>query len=217
MLRSVFAPYGKIPGGWPTGITQTRGPNGEYLQPFDPQYNTRDQAGYYHDTPLGEPLNFWQKRKLKKIYARMRADAQAGRVSSPFLGAIPTDFEMAAQMGYTPVTSGWIASQQGYITPPWLPPNGYDRAGYMPPVQPNDGGGRPMSPFAMQFYSPEYARDPRWNTTLGDGTPATVENVVEQMNAHNDRVFALALVSTTAVAVSAIITVFRTLRLIRKD
>jgi hypothetical protein len=204
MLRSVFAPYGKIPGSWPTGITQSRGPRGEYLQPYDPQYNTRDQAGYYHDTPLGRPSLFqrWRRRRtLKKA-----------------LGAIPTDFEMASLYNYTPVASGWISTEQGYLTPPWLPPNGYNQGGYPVPVQPNDGGGKPESSMALRFYTPERARDPNWNTTtLGDGAPASVEDVVAQMNAHNDRVFALALVSTTAVAVSAIITVFRTLRLIRKD
>jgi len=47
--------------------------------------------------------------------------------------------------------------------------------------------------------------------------PATTEDVVALMNAHNDRVFALTLVSTTAVAVSALLTVFRTLKLIRED
>lgn len=46
--------------------------------------------------------------------------------------------------------------------------------------------------------------------------PATTEDVVALMNAHNDRLFALTVVSTTAVAVSAIITVFRTLKLIRQ-
>jgi len=207
MLRSVFAPYGRIPGGWPTGITQSRGPDGSYEQPHDPQYNTHDQSGYYYDTQLGSPLkNWWERMKARRVIAKARA-----------MGAIPTDFEMAQNMGYTPVTSAWIDTQQGYLTPPRLPPNGFAPGGYPLPVQPNDGGGQPESPFSMRFYSPEYARDPRWNTTtLGDGTPATTEDVINQMNAHNDRVFALALVSTTAVAVSAIITVFRTLRLIRQ-
>lgn len=214
---SVFATHGKIPGAWPTGITQSRGPNGTYLQPHDPQYNTHDQAGYYYDTQLGSPLTFMQRWKLRRYYKQLAKDQRADRVSSPFLGAIPTDFEMAPRMQYTPVTSGWIDTKQGYLTPPWLPPNGYAQGGYAVPVQPNDGGGGPESPFSLRFYTPEYANDPRWNTGLAsEGTPLT-EDVVAQMNAHNDRVFALALVSTTAVAVSAIITVFRTLRLIRKD
>lgn len=57
---------------------------------------------------------------------------------------------------------------------------------------------------------------------LGDpvetsSAPATTEDVVALMNAHNDRLFALTVVSTTAVAVSAIITVLRTISLIRQD
>lgn len=52
---------------------------------------------------------------------------------------------------------------------------------------------------------------------LGDAEPATTDDVVSMMNAHNDRVFALTVVSTTAVAVSALLTVFRTLKLIRED
>lgn len=47
--------------------------------------------------------------------------------------------------------------------------------------------------------------------------PATTEDVVAIMNAHNDRVFALTVVSTAAVAVSALVTIFRTLKLIRDD
>ncbi len=47
--------------------------------------------------------------------------------------------------------------------------------------------------------------------------PATVEDVMATMVAHNDRVFALSLVSTFAVAVSALITMFRTVKLIRDD
>ena len=44
---------------------------------------------------------------------------------------------------------------------------------------------------------------------------ATTDDVIALMNAHQDRVFALTVVSTTAVAVSALLTVFRTLKLIR--
>lgn len=50
---------------------------------------------------------------------------------------------------------------------------------------------------------------------LGDAAPASTDDVVSIMNAHNDRVFALTVVSTTAVTVSAILTVFRTLKLIK--
>lgn len=47
-----------------------------------------------------------------------------------------------------------------------------------------------------------------------DQQPATTEDVVALMNAHNDRIFALTVVSTGAVAISALVTIFRTLKLI---
>ncbi len=106
---------------------------------------------------------------------------------------IPTDAELAHTYGYTPVQSGWIPSTNGeYVTGPWVPPNGQNYSGYPPPIA-----------FAG----------------LGQDTtsqPPTIEDVLATMNAHNDRVFALTLVSTAAVAVSAMITIFRTLRLIRE-
>lgn len=222
MLRSVFAPYGKIPGAWPTGITQSYGGNGTFLKPYDAQYNQRGEVGYYHDTPLGENLTWRQKMQIKRFYKNAAKAAKARRSSSPFLGAIPTDFELAATQNYTPVASGWIATQEGYLTEPWLPPNGYLPAGWQSPVQPNDGGGQAVNPMSLRFYDPNVnGNSPDWNTPfnglkgLRDGTPATVEDVVAEMNRHNDRVFAMTLISTTAVAVSSIIAIFRTLRLIK--
>ncbi len=47
--------------------------------------------------------------------------------------------------------------------------------------------------------------------------PTSAEDLMATMLAHNDRVFALSIVSTFAVAVSALITVFRTVKLIRED
>lgn len=46
--------------------------------------------------------------------------------------------------------------------------------------------------------------------------PASTMDIVQLMNAHNDRLFALTIVSTVAVAVSATIGIFRTLKLIRQ-
>jgi hypothetical protein len=196
-LGVILAPFGKIPGAWPTGITQSYGAASQYVQPFDPQYNMRGEAGFYHDTHLGAPkLSWWQRFKMKR--------ALRG------LGAIPTDFEIGSMYNYQPVMSSWIASDQGYITPPWNPPSGQPPGGYPLPIQPNDGGGK-LNPglleYDMGFAGLRGLRD--------DAAPATVEDVLATMQAHNDRVFALTLVSTTAVAVSAMITIFRTLRLIR--
>lgn len=195
---SVFAPYGKVPGAWPTGITQSRGPSnvlvpGAYLEPYDPYFNMRGEAGFFHDTALGAVsspvVGWWRRLKARR--------ALRG------LGAIPTDFELSHTANYTPVASGWVAAQQGYFTPSWLPPDGWAQGGYAVPVQPNDGGGSYEPSTAMRF-------------GLSD-TPApsaTVEDVMFAMNSHNDKVFALALVSTSAVAISALLSVFRTLKLI---
>ena len=149
-LGIVLTPYGKIPKAFPAAIASSYGANGTYLDE-DPYFNQRGEAGFYHDTFLGDPCapapavrpSWWQRLK-----ARL-----AGRQ----LGAIPTDFQMATNLNYTPVNSAWIHAEEGYIQPPpWVP------------------------------------RRPG----LGDGVPATVEDVVGLMNAHNDRVFALTLVST---------------------
>lgn len=180
-LGVVLAPYGQVPNAWPYGITQSRGGNGTFVQPNDdPYWNMRGEAGFFHDTALGKP----------KLFERMRR-----RLG---LGAIPTDAELSLVMGYTPVASNWITTKEGFITPPWLPPNGWPQGGYSPPV-------------ALSGFRGFRDADPT------APTPATIEDVVGVMNAHNDRVFALTLISTTAVAVSAMITIFRTLKLIRED
>jgi hypothetical protein len=197
-LGVVLAPYGYIPGAFPSGITQSRGAgSGGYNQPYDPYYNMRGEAGFFHDTALGRAKpSWWQRWKARR--------ALRG------LGAIPTDFEMAQNMGYTPVASAWVASDQGYLTPPWLPPDGWAQGGYPPPIQPNDGGSRPEPASAMRFQLGGLRDD-------AAPAPATADDLIATLNAHNDRVFALTLVSTSAVAISAMITIFRTLRLIRSS
>lgn len=114
------------------------------------------------------------------------------------LGQVPNDFELARRYGYLPVNSGWVVGDKGYQAGGWLPPD----------------GGYPGQPAATRF--------PLVPRGLGDlpspvvtTSGATAEDVLAVMAAHNDRVFALTLVSTTAVAVSAIIGIFRTLKLIK--
>lgn len=186
-LGVVLTPYGKIPGGYPpAGITYSRKGSTEFLcsgDYLDPQFNSRGEAGYYYDTPLGAPSKpGW--------FTRMRARAAARKLG---LRDIPTDFDLAKVRGYLPVQAGWVTTEQGYQTGPWLPPHGE--------YPPNPS--RQVVPLAgLQG--------------LREGEPATTEDVIAAMMAHNDRIFALSLVSTTAVAVSALITVFRTLRLVRE-
>jgi hypothetical protein len=182
-LGIVLAPYGHIPGGWPTGITQTRANRHNQLTPFDPQYNTRGEAGLYYDTPLGVPkLSWFQKMRLKR---QLRG-----------LGAMPTDAEIATSYGYTPTYSGWVATAQGYYTPDWIPPDGVRWQG---------------------IYSPPTSLSGLREGDVVASAPATADDVVRALQAHNDRVFALTIVSTVAVATSAMITIFRTLKLIRED
>lgn len=184
-LGVVLTPYGKNPDGTspPFTVNYAFGPRpGQYLAPHDPQFNTRGTPGMYYDTPLGAPSlkSWWHKRKLKR--------ALRG------LGDIPTDAELATVYGYTPVQSGWINTVgQGYVTGPWVPPDGQNYGGYAPPVALHGLRG------------------------LRDDAAPSVETMLQSMQEHNDRVFALTLVSTAAVAISAMITVFRTLKLIAKE
>lgn len=53
MLGFVVAPFGQIPGAYPSPIAYSYGGNGGYLGPPDPQFNQRGEAGHYFDTPLG--------------------------------------------------------------------------------------------------------------------------------------------------------------------
>jgi hypothetical protein len=197
-LGVVLTPYGKIPGGYPpSGIAYQYGGNGTYLGPPDPQFYTQGEAGYYFDSPLGAARapNFFERMRIKRALKKIG------------LGAIPTDFELATVRNYLPVESGWVTTKQGYQTGPWLPPHGvwppYTRApipgipGYAPPSNLGAVPADSDNPVVMQ--------------------PATTDDVVALMNAHNDRLFALTIVSTTAVAVSALLTVFRTLKLIKED
>jgi hypothetical protein len=190
MLGIVLAPYGKIPGSYPYGVTQSWGGNGVFLCPDDPQFNTQGEAGYYYDTPLGSAK--------PGLFAKLR-----GKLG---LGRIPTDFELASKYGFTPTYSGWVATNRGYYTPAWEPPDGY-YPGYPPPVQPLDGlrGAPAFVPDGVTAAA----------AAADTATPVTVDDVIAQMNAHNDRIFALTIVSTTAVAVSALVTMLRTLKLIR--
>jgi hypothetical protein len=106
MLGFVLAPLGQeVPGQYPNEINYAYGGAGAYLEPADPQFNTRGEPGLYFDTPLGG------------------------------LGAIPTDAELAKNYGYTPVTSGWINAKEGFFPAPWRTPGGWNPAGkYGPPM-----------------------------------------------------------------------------------
>jgi hypothetical protein len=211
-LGIVLTPWGKIPGGYaPYGIaydykgavdwygSNSAGdlPNapGNMDPRLDPQFFTTGEAGYYYDTHLGDVVS----TKLP-WFERMRAKWVAWKAKKGLAG-FPTDFQLATIRGYLPVEGGWVQTQQGYMSSgPWLPPHGdpgWANPKFPVPMVPINGLGRALGQAATQ--------------------PATVEDVMSTIAAHNDRAFALALVSTTAVAVSALLGVFRTLKLIRED
>ncbi len=125
-----------------------------------------------------------------QFYAR----GEAGYYYDTPLGGAPTDFELSRRIGYQPVASGWTVTQQGYQPGGWLPPD----------------GGYPGQPMATR-----YPVVPRGLGDLVPQPPASADDVLVVMAAHNDRIFALTLVSTVAVTVSAMIGVFRTLKLIK--
>lgn len=155
----ILTPYGRIPGSFPSEITQSAGPGPSFLCPNDPYYYQRGEAGYYHDTQLGG------------------------------LGqTVPTDAELSKTYGYTPWNYGWVygtvdnTTQRAYWPQSWVPPNGW-------------------------------APGPRAPMALG----ATSDDLVAELNAHNRRTFQLTMISTIAVAASALLAIFRTGGLIRED
>lgn len=133
-------------------------------------------------------------------------------VSSAGVSGYPTDFDIAMKRQYLPFESGWIPLKDNKIlaTGPWIPPGepGWLNPRFPQPVisaTPNELGGFGR----LRDAAPPIVPTP--------GSSTNVDDVVGVMTAHNDRAFSLALVSTTAVAVSALLGVFRTLKLIRED
>ena len=121
---------------------------------------------------------------------------EVGRFTDTFLGGaqlgdIPTDAELATVYGYTPVNSGWINAKEGYITGPWR--FGWDPAGaYGPPTSLSGPGGLGDDGTTTTF------------TTTSD--PATA--ALTALQRHQDRSFRLMIISTSAIALSAIFTAF---------
>ena len=155
MLGFIVAPFGQIPGAYPSPIAYSYGGNGKYLCPADPQFNQRGEHGFYYDTPLG---------------------------------AIPTDAELSKNYGYTPVTSGWVTAKEGYFPSPWNPPNGWNPAG---------------------AYGPQMS--------LSGLRDATAIDLIAATNAQNARMFKLAILSTTAVSISAMFTLWTRYKRLKHD
>lgn len=170
MLAIVLAPYGQIPGAYPSEIAYSYGGSGAYEGPDDPMQFQRGEYGIYSDTMLG------------------RAN----------LGQQPTDMDYAGNYQWTPVTAGWVASAEGYHPGAWVPPNGWNAAGAYGPKSWPLSGLRDAPP-------------------IPTATKAEADSVVQALNDHNDKMFKVTLVSTAIISVSALITMWRTLRMIRRD
>lgn len=163
-LGLVLTPYGRVPGSLPWEINKT-GQGFRQLCPQDWQYFQRGEYGFYTDTALGG------------VRARL-------------LGEMPTDAEQASYTGwYTPVKSGWVTTNQGYLPPPWTPPRG-----------------------GLRWWGPTVAAP-----LNGFGSTTASDDVVKALNDHHQRLFILSALSTTAVVASSLITAFRTMRLIRNE
>lgn len=167
-LGIILAPYGQIPGAYPSEIAYSYGGDGTFLCPDDPFFNTRGEEGHYYDTQLGG------------------------------LGhSMPTDFELAPAYGYTPMIDGWVVSKEGFNPGSWIPPNGYS---------PSGAYGPPMAPLSYKSPGP-----------LGDPTmPMTIDDVVATIQEQNQKMFTLSLITTIAVAVSALVATYRTAKQIRQ-
>ena len=192
-LGIVLTPYGRNPDGTspPFAVNYSGVNRHDTLCPREPQFNTRGEQGMYYDTPLGG-LGATIARKIE----RWKINRQRRLMG---LGSIPTDAELATVRGYTPVASGWInsVSPKGYVTGPWLPPNGADYSGTPAPI----------ALFGLRGLREDPAVVPPAQTPV---------DVIAALQEHNDKVFALTLVSTAAVAVSAMIAIFRGLKLIHE-
>jgi len=116
------------------------------------------------------------------------ATGEKGMYYDTPLGAIPTDAELSHVYGYTPVTSGWVNAKEGYFPAPWNPPDGWNAAGAYGPQMSLNG--------------------------LGD---VTAEALIAATNAHNQRMFRLAILSTAAVSISAMFTLWTRYKRLKLD
>jgi hypothetical protein len=131
------------------------------------------------------------------------------------LGAVPTDLQLATQRGYTPVFSQWAPGKAGaaYSPLPWTPPTGSPRS-----TLPGD------PPGYVQGYMTQLA-GPRMTWLGADGEPTVTsplapaaaapteynagQAAVEELRRHQDRMYSLGILSAAAVAMTAMINVFR--------
>lgn len=197
-LGVILTPYGaNSPYGWYAEIAQARGGNGSYLQApggyprTDRFFHSRGEPGFYYDTQLGAPVvpAFAAKVKVWWDKTFKKASPTAPAFDLPRGdGMTPTDAEMSANTScYTPVASGWTNTRGGFVPGTWR--FGWNPAGaYGPP-----------------------------SSLSGLGAEATATDVIAAMNAHNKKMFQLAIVSTTAVSISALFTLWTRWKRLKHD
>lgn len=109
------------------------------------------------------------------------------------LDAIPTDEELSKTYGYTPVTSGWVNTAAGTYYPAPYIPMGWNAAGaYGPRMGLGEGPVMPVPEILTQEYQ------------------------AKLQQAHQDRMFKLALVGGIIGGVAALTTIALNFRALRK-
>ncbi|MGH7175761.1 MAG: hypothetical protein ACREJC_00145 [Tepidisphaeraceae bacterium] len=120
MLGFILAPLGeKVPGQFPSEIQNAYGGTGEYLCPFDPQFNQNGEAGLFYDTQLGGP-QIPTDAELATVYGHTPVasgwiPAQEGYFPSPW--RTPGGWNPAGAWGPQPSLSGTEPSPGMTMTP----------------------------------------------------------------------------------------------------
>jgi hypothetical protein len=193
-LGVILTPYGaNSPHGWYAEITGARGGNGTYLsQPggfprVDHFHHTRGEPGFYYDTQLGS----WQEPKTK-IGAKFKGwwMRMFGAPATAAPGVLPQGG------GMTPSDAELAINTQCYtpVASGWT----NTQTGFVPGT--------------WRF---------GWNAAGSYGPPSSLgdagADLISVTNAHNDRMFKLAIVSTAAVSISAMFTLWTRYKRLKND
>ena len=198
-LGVILTPYGAhSPYGWYAEIAQARGGNGTYLPNGAPSYprtdrffNTRGEPGFYYDTRLGDPqapIAVKIKAWWERTFKKPVAPSAAPMALPRGDGMTPTDAELAINTQcYTPVHSGWINTQGQGFVPGTWRFNWNPAGDYGPP------------------------------TSLSGLGEASATDVIGVMNDHNKKMRQLAIISTAAVSISALFTLWTRWKRLKND
>lgn len=194
-LGVILTPYGaNSPHGWYAEVTGAYGGNGSYLKQapyptFDRFWNTRGEPGFYYDTQLGA----WQPKtpvgvKIKAAWDRMFA--------KPAAPVAPADMLLPRGSGAIPSDVELSRTVDCYtpVASGWT----NTQQGFIPGT--------------WRF---------GWNPAGDYGPPSSLgdagTDLVNVTNAHNARMFKLAVVSTAAVSLSAMFTLWTRYRRLKLE